>query len=424
MIGGMMKTTSRLALVAAAGLMMGGLGSVSARAADLGGDCCADLEERVAELEATTVRKGNRKVSVTLYGWVNQAVLWYDNGEESDVYVVNNDTATTRIGVKGSGTLRPGVDAGYRIELSVNQANVSGVAENDADDDGAGVGVRHAYWWIGSEHLGRLTVGQTDTASGGTIDGVDLAGAGGWIAYNGHGDWVFSFGVEGAPGNLWGFMSAFDQARQNVVKYDSPTMAGFTASASWSEDDEYDLGLTYSNNWNGLEVAAAVGYYWSNDEHSADSDHEVFGGSLSAYHAASGIFGTFAYANAQSDNGLGLGDGDDADQWYAKVGMRKNWFGHGETAVYVEYGETNVDVGANSIFVGNGNFAVGGTLAATTSEAEGTMWGIGIGQDFDSIGATAYLGYRHLEADITDVVAGDLDTEEMDQVLAGMVVPF
>ena len=34
----------------------------SASAADLGGNCCADLEERIAELEATTARKGNRKV--------------------------------------------------------------------------------------------------------------------------------------------------------------------------------------------------------------------------------------------------------------------------------------------------------------------------------------------------------------------------
>jgi hypothetical protein len=39
-----------------------------AKAADLGGDCCADLEDRVAELEATTVRMGNKKVSVQIYG--------------------------------------------------------------------------------------------------------------------------------------------------------------------------------------------------------------------------------------------------------------------------------------------------------------------------------------------------------------------
>jgi hypothetical protein len=46
--------------------LVGGISSIAgvAKAADLGGDRCADLEERVAELEATTVRKGNKKVSV------------------------------------------------------------------------------------------------------------------------------------------------------------------------------------------------------------------------------------------------------------------------------------------------------------------------------------------------------------------------
>ena len=47
-----------------------GVGSV--RAADLGGNCCADLEERIAELEATTARKGNRKMSLTITGQVNR----------------------------------------------------------------------------------------------------------------------------------------------------------------------------------------------------------------------------------------------------------------------------------------------------------------------------------------------------------------
>ena len=56
-----MKKFSLGALVAS-GLLMGGLTAGSASAADLGGNCCADLEERIAELEATTARKGNRKV--------------------------------------------------------------------------------------------------------------------------------------------------------------------------------------------------------------------------------------------------------------------------------------------------------------------------------------------------------------------------
>ena len=67
-----------------AGLGALALVSTSAQAADLGGDCCADLEERVAVLEATTARKGNRKVSLTVSGWMNQALLVWDDGHDSD----------------------------------------------------------------------------------------------------------------------------------------------------------------------------------------------------------------------------------------------------------------------------------------------------------------------------------------------------
>ncbi len=79
MIGGLLKTTSTLALLAAAGILVGGvtMTPTAARAADLGGDCCADLEERVAELEATTVRKGNRKVSLTITGRVAATMTYW-----------------------------------------------------------------------------------------------------------------------------------------------------------------------------------------------------------------------------------------------------------------------------------------------------------------------------------------------------------
>ena len=56
------------------------LSTASAQAADLGGDCCADLEERVAELEATTARKGNRRMSLTVSGQVNRTILYWNGG--------------------------------------------------------------------------------------------------------------------------------------------------------------------------------------------------------------------------------------------------------------------------------------------------------------------------------------------------------
>jgi hypothetical protein len=82
---------SRLLAAAGVTVFMAAYPHVPAKAADLGGDCCADLEDRIAELEATTVRKGNKKVSVTLYGQVNKSVLWWDDGAEKNTYVVDNN---------------------------------------------------------------------------------------------------------------------------------------------------------------------------------------------------------------------------------------------------------------------------------------------------------------------------------------------
>src|SRR5512145_3421807 len=104
-----MKKSSLSALVAA-GLLAGGLSAGSASAADLGGNCCADLEERVAELEATTARKGNRKVSLTVYGWVNKGVLYWNDGGESNTYLgVDNTNYATRFGFRGDAKVSPTV---------------------------------------------------------------------------------------------------------------------------------------------------------------------------------------------------------------------------------------------------------------------------------------------------------------------------
>src|SRR5687768_6172070 len=65
-------------------------GSTPAAADGLpGGNCCADLEARVAELEATTVRKGNRRVSLTLSGQVTRQLMYWDDGDMADLYSVD-----------------------------------------------------------------------------------------------------------------------------------------------------------------------------------------------------------------------------------------------------------------------------------------------------------------------------------------------
>ncbi len=113
-----MKKTSLYAISTAA---MFAAGMSMASAADLGGNCCADLEERVAELEATVAKKGNRKVSLTISGQVNKLITHWSAGllrsrwasreqtiiraagRESGTYLgLDNQNSSTRFGLSGS----------------------------------------------------------------------------------------------------------------------------------------------------------------------------------------------------------------------------------------------------------------------------------------------------------------------------------
>ncbi len=115
-----MKKYSLSALVAA-GLLVGGLSAGSASAADLGGNCCADLEERIAELEATTARKGNRKVSLTISGWVAEQVMYWDDGvARQNIYVGGiGTTLASHFKFTGQATISPGWYAGYVLHVEV-----------------------------------------------------------------------------------------------------------------------------------------------------------------------------------------------------------------------------------------------------------------------------------------------------------------
>ena len=106
---------AKRAVVAALGLFAGGV--VSANAADLGGNCCADLEERIAELEATTARKGNRKVSLTISGWVNEGIFFWDDGSARDTYIGTNSLEQSRFRFVGEAKIVDGWSAGYTLEI-------------------------------------------------------------------------------------------------------------------------------------------------------------------------------------------------------------------------------------------------------------------------------------------------------------------
>ncbi|MGA7373827.1 MAG: hypothetical protein WBW37_14670, partial [Methyloceanibacter sp.] len=326
MFGGLTKTSSRIAIASALGMTLGGfaMGASPAKAADLGGDCCADLEERVAELEATTVRKGNKKVSVTLSGWVVKYADFWDDGVESNVYVGDKHTTlSSHFQISGSATISPGWSSGYTIAVEVRGNSTVGDANQFNDNTStinnvgilSNINVLLSYMWIKSDAYGTLNWGQLSQATdnvallpdlSGTIiesNAVLFDGAFFFLRPTGHG---IPQNAQGLSGLTWGSMVTCLEAGggigadcngfpQNGVRYDSPTWGGFSVSGGFAEDDVWDIALKYAADWNSIKFSAAAGYSQSTDE-------GCFAPGTPTSHAACGSSGS-------SGAGVALGGG-------------------------------------------------------------------------------------------------------------------
>jgi predicted porin len=284
MYGGFWGRTN-LALVLGVGL----LAATPASSADLGGDCCADLEERVAELEATTARKGNRKVSLTISGWVNEAVFWWDDGTEKNVYVGTNLIEQSRVRFLGEAKIDKDWTAGYILELGVQGSpsnqwnqfsdNSTNINPNNANN---AVLIRKSNWFIKNKTYGQVAVGLNGTATYHLLDDADSTLTRNVDDAEGAAIYMSAFQLRhngaqiGPPAVafplrwtdvLRGFNNSTpgDSGRRDVIRYDSPTFAGFTAIAAWGERSIWDVALTYKNDIGDINVSARAGYGESND---------------------------------------------------------------------------------------------------------------------------------------------------------------
>jgi hypothetical protein len=388
MIGGLLKSASSVALFAALGLYAAG-GVSPARAADLGGDCCADLEERVAELEATTARKGNRKVSLTISGQVTTGVMAWDaddlRSSDNNVYVVDNTNAgATFFVLSGNARINPTVSAGFDLAVSILAGARSNQVSQADDDGGAGadstLALVRANWYLDSSQLGRLTVGRINTSSAGVV-GIDLGGIS-VVANANVGYWNAGFSAGATSwGNVMGGGTVFGAglSRANGVMYNSPTMGGLSVSASWGEDDYYDAALRYAGEFSGFRLAAAIAY--ANNvgglgEFSDSAGREItqIKGSASLLHTATGLFVQGTYLVQDNDQA----GSDDTTFWQLQGGIAKNWTGLGNTVLYGEYANISDPFGF--------------------TDGDVDIWGIGIVQHIDAAAMELFLSYRNYEA--------------------------
>ncbi|MFN0219916.1 MAG: hypothetical protein ACKVP4_14005 [Hyphomicrobium sp.] len=396
------------------------VGPGAARAADFGGDCCADLEERIAELEATTARKGNRKVSLTVAGQVNKTILFWDDENERNAYIVGNKNDQTNISFTGEAKFAPSWTAGYDLTLRLRD-DLSDDVDQDIDNgSGDTFQLWQSHWWIQSESYGKLSVGLasrvTDTAPENDLSETGVAG------YAGVQDIGGAFGLRTSGGGTvdlaWGDLgNHFNGDTANLVRYDTPEFAGFIASASWGEDDIWDVGIKYEGDVAGLKVAGTIAYTEINDTDGvfADVEQSTVVGSLAILHEPSGLNALVAAGHREFDETALDADGvdrtpEDAKFIYGKLGWLAKLNALGPTGFYGEYGwfKDYVTVGEFGDLGGvvEQLGGVAGTDRITGSEMK--VWGLGVVQHIEAAEMQLYLGYRLHEAEF-DLVDGGGD---------------
>jgi predicted porin len=457
MFGGVGKAGWATILVTG-GLMLGT--SISAQAADLGGDCCADLEERVAELEATTARKGNRKVKLTVYGQVNEAVMFWDDGFERNAYVVTNDASRSRFGFKGGAKINDDWSANFKIEIGVRGANSKRSNQNDSVGTGnpqVQLDVRHAWWNLSSKTYGTFQVGHTPDAME-DITESNLAGTNSVGKYSDVEDSGLGMLLRNTAGGLsavaWRRLlkhtgdAPGEGDRRQAILYISPTFHGFTASAAMGSDDSWDSSIAYEGEFEKFKIKAGIGYgentqglddedaFFGCVDTATDGAHcQQAGGSISVLHEPTGLYTNFAAGWFKDDDianstnfAAALNPDDESTFWAVEAGIHKKWIDLGPTTIFAQYYDFEGGANARQSVAGGDaiNSFAAGAARIFTSEVE--MFGLGIAQDIKAADMKLYALYRHYESDVTlsqgVVVQDSKSLEDLDILMSGAIIKF
>ncbi len=435
----LLRATALVALGLGMGLGMG-LAPVPVLAADLGGDCCADLEERVAVLEATTARKGNRKVSLTVSGRVHANIMYWNDGNgpldpafpfdhHSDVYFGNVAGSGSNLVFEGVAAISSDTAAGFSMTLADDFGGENYQVDHQS---GPELGADPTYVYLLSKHLGELRLGNMYSASdnaiylnfgGATVGG--LAGA----------RFVGDFRLRDTSGALTDItygqlLQEWVDNLENRLMYLSPTVNGFKFQADIGGDDTASAALTWVGKFKSLNAEAGIGYQTSSRLDGAD--HQTQNGDSSAFDpltdAANSTLRELAISGSIWDEASGLfvsgeygrayaarATRQDITNWFVEGGWQKNVTGLGVTNVYAQY--LRQDNGLRN-------------------DTSAHLFGLGIDQAIDAAASNVYVHWQRNSYDTNGAIAdasllskpdspvATVNSQAIDSVTGGMIIRF
>ncbi|MBC2745294.1 MAG: hypothetical protein HGJ93_20350 [Desulfosarcina sp.] len=359
------------------------------------------LKGQTATAKAATdspaaVTTDNPKGSVKIYGQVNKAALYSNDGDSGNLYLVDNDNSSTRVGLLGSIKPNDRYEVGTRIEVEYQTNPSNLVNQNDKTINDTDFEKRHLDLWVDAKAIGKFSLGWGSTASDGTSE-IDLSGTS-VVGYSSVGDMaggqLFYDNNTGSlsVSNIGSVFSNMDGlSRKERIRYDTPSFNGFTGSTSYIADGGGDFAVRYNTKIDALKLAAAAAY--ANPGSTSSTIDEQLAGSVSVLHD-SGFNGTFAMGT-RDHKGAGRSDGG---YFYTKFGYRGRWCPLGVTSLSTDYGRYS-DISANG--------------------DDADTFGIQMVQDIQEWGTEAYLGYRFHKLD-----RNGTNYDNINAIMTGMRVKF
>ncbi len=279
-----------------------------------------------------------------------------------------------------------------------------------------------------SKELGKVTVGRFDTATYHLIDNVDtlltrnvsdFEAAGVAIgafkirqngAYSGTTTWINVMGGfnNGTPGQ---------SGLRDVIRYDTPTFAGFTGTASWGEDDQTEYALNYRGEIGDFKINGALGYGESSDPDTnagqcavtvGTGDCRFWGAGALVQHVPTGVYVYGGYSSNQIEltaAQAAAGADDESNTWYVQGGIERKWLPLGKTNVFGEY--RHDDVG----------------LSSKANGSDLDLWAAGIVQNIEAADMSLYTLYRHYSGDI-ETGKGSSSLDDFDMIISGAKLNF
>ncbi len=294
-----------------------------------------------------------------------------------------------------------------------------------------------SYWFIQSETLGKLSMGRQANAAKSAAMFTDQSGTqiiDNYTFLAGFPQFLVRSGGDLVPAVTWGqFAFCYQQGVplggdcngivMNGVRYDTPAIAGFTASASWGEDDFWEVALRYSGEFSGFKVLFGAGYSEFTDENVAGplpvgsvkhSDFFQAGGYIQ--HIETGLFLHAAYGHEDnSDTRIGVAQlqPENGEHWYLKGGVRRKWNTLGATIVYGDYAEYLDQIGPVALGLG-------------VTDSTLRRYGGGIAQEIDAAAMTIYLKYQHYDLDVSGAALDPrlVDFDSADFITFGGLINF